>query len=230
MKSFEWSRCHLPVSFQFPPAAPSWCWTFTRNTEWQSCSSRPPPKLLCISALPPWMENQAASNKVHQITAPTLSGLIRLMVTARDSCHLFTCVSPCHYTTAWCEGFKMWCSTLSIYLKWQLTSEVEKCRYSTQTWLWLALPHKKKKVVLSWKWPFSPSAAEFWAHCSLHNVTNTFFSTGWHAYSVFPPLVPLMPAQQLFTGEAAGSKPMRGFMQIECVRYFDESAPPPSRT
>lgn len=48
------------------------------------------------------------------------------------------------------------------------------------------------------------------------------FSTGWHTYSVFP----LKPDLQLFTGEAAGSKPMSGFMHRECGRFFDESCLP----
>lgn len=42
----------------------------------------------------------------------------------------------------------------------------------------------------------------------------------------FPPLVPIRFAQQLFTGEAAGSKPVERFMQIERSGPFDESFPP----
>lgn len=40
-----------------------------------------------------------------------------------------------------------------------------------------------------------------------------------------PPLVPIRFAQQLFTGEAAGSKPAERFMQIERSGPFDESFP-----
>lgn len=115
----------------------------------------------------------------------------------------------------------MWHSTLNINLKWQTTLEVEVCRISTQTWLWLA---PKSISVLKVTF-FSPNA-EFWALSSPQEVTNTFSSTGWPACNVFPPLVPLKPAQQLFTDEAVGCKPMRGFMQIECARYFNESCLP----
>lgn len=41
----------------------------------------------------------------------------------------------------------------------------------------------------------------------------------------FPPMVPIRFAQQLFTGEAAGSKPVERFMQIERSGPFDESFP-----
>lgn len=54
-----------------------------------------------------------------------------------------------------------------------------------------------------------------------------FSSPGCHVYSVFsPPLVPIIFAQQLFTDEAAGTKPVERFMQIERSRPFDESFSP----
>lgn len=113
----------------------------------------------------------------------------------------------------------MWHSTGNINLQWQPTLEVKVCRTSTQTWLWLA---GKSSSVLKVTF-FSPKCR---VSALLRKSLIHFFSTWWHAYSVFPPLDPLTPAQQLFTGEAAGSKPMRGFMQIECARYFDESRLP----
>lgn len=67
---------------------------------------------------------------------------------------------------------------------------------------------------------------EFWVLCSPLEVTNAFFSPACHVYNLFPPLVHIKLGQQLFTGEAAGGKPMRRFMQIECARPFDESFPP----
>lgn len=101
-------------------------------------------------------------------------------------------------------GFKMLNSTLNISRKWQSALEVQV------SW-----------TTLSWKWPLSPNA--IWALCSPLKVTNAFFPPACHVDSLFPPLVPIKLGQQLFTGEAAGSKPMRRFMQIECVRPLDES-------
>lgn len=102
-------------------------------------------------------------------------------------------------------GFKMLNSTLNISRKWQSALEVQVSR-----------------TTLSWKWPLSPNAsfepsALLWKsqmHFSHLHVMSTVF---------FPPLVPIKLGQQLITGEAAGSKPMRRFMQIECVRPLDES-------
>lgn len=73
---------------------------------------------------------------------------------------------------------------------------------------------------------FSPLMQSFESAALLRKVTNHFSHLGGMRTVFFPPLVPLKPAQQLFTGEAAGSKPMRGFMQIECARYFHESCLP----
>lgn len=86
----------------------------------------------------------------------------------------------------------------------------------------LTLISSKKKSSSVLKATFSPQTLFF---LFLLEVINTFLWTGRRGLRCSPPLPPdpLEPAQQLFTGEAAGSKPMRGFMQIECTRYFDES-------
>lgn len=75
------------------------------------------------------------------------------------------------------------------------------------------------------------SGYAFGAFRSSSEVTNALCSSpGCHVYSGFffflPPLVPIRFAQQLFTGEAAGSQPAERFMQIERSGPFDESFPP----
>lgn len=139
------SSSHIPCA---PSSAPSKGWTFTRNTEWQSCSSRPLLQLMCSAS---------GFNTLHQTSTLTLSSLIRLMaaitdtaVAVRDRRHLFPSVSSVIMPLPGERGrgcsVKMWHSTLNINLKWQHTSEEAVCRLSK--WLWF------EKVALSWEWPF----------------------------------------------------------------------------
>lgn len=97
-----------------------------------------------------------------------------------------------------------------------------------EEWKWLNLAQTTSDKTLmgtSVLWLTFPPGRELWAPpLSIESHWPTF--TQRNSVSpmfLFPPLAPIQPALQLFRGDAAGSKPMRKFMQIECARPLDES-------